>query len=220
MLLVAVLPQSGIDKAAEITGSGVDAIVMRIADPQRDIQDLPKIASALGEIPLGVWPKSVNKDGIEQLVRAKCDFIILDPATTSAAVLEQEEMGKVIGVDSSLDDSLVKAIEPLPLDAALIEQEGNLLSVYDLMHYRRIVDLVTKPILLMTHPELKDSDLRILSEIGVKGVVVEGWSKEKLVWLHQEIKTLPPVLKRRGERREAVLPRLEQEISSLPPEEV
>ncbi len=220
MLLIAVLSQSGIDKVAEIASCGVDAIITPLEDPQREIQDLPKIASALGGIPLGVWPKSVDKDRVEQLAQAKCDFIILEAATTSAAVLEQEELGKVIRMDFSLDDSLVKATSFLPLDAVLIEWAGDFLTIYDLMHYRRIFDLIAKPILLMTHLEPKDDDLRILWEIGVKGIVVEEWSKSELMQLHQEIKRLPSVPKRLWEKRETLLPRLNREISSLPCEEV
>jgi hypothetical protein len=209
MLLVALLPQSGIDNVAEITTSGVDAIITCLEDPQRDTQDLLQIASALGEIPLGVWPKSVDKDRVEQLAQAKCDFIVLEAATTSATVLEQEEIGKVIRIDFSLGDSLVKATSSLPLDAILIGQAGDFLTIYDLMHYRRIFDLIAKPILLMTHSELKYNDLRILSEIGVKGIVVQEWSQKELMQLHQEINRLPSVPKRRWEKREALLPRLE-----------
>jgi hypothetical protein len=224
MSLVAALPWGNIDKIAEIANIGVDAIVTRIEDSQGETQALKSIAQVVGGAPWGVWLKSVDKEGIKQLTEAKCDFLIFEAPTTSPALLQEKEMGKVIKMDPSLDDSLVKAIDQLPIDALLIEEEkGTLLNIYHLMHYQRIRSLISKPLLVTTRFKLADSDIQALRDIGVKGVIVEGegeWLKQEIARLHQVIGALPPAPKGGRERREALLPRLEQEISSAPPEEV
>jgi len=220
MLLIMALPQK--DSVAWLAKAEVDAILIHSPDLEQGVQTLRQVANSVGDIPCGLWPEAMTEEGMKQLKEAGGDFLIFEASTAPAILLQEEELGKVLKVNLPQDESLISAINELPMEVVLLEVKGKgeVLTISDLMYCQWLADLVDKPLLVATHQELTDKEIQSLWEAGVDGVVVEIEEKqlqERLTRLSQALKALPPRRKRRGERR-VMLTRLEQ--GSTMPEEI
>jgi len=220
MLLIVALPQKG--NVAWLTRTEVDAILIHSQDLEQGMQTLRQVANSIGDIPWGLWLAAITEEGMKQLREAGGDFLIFEASTTSAILLQEEKVGKVLKVDLPQDEGLIRTINQLPIEVVLLDvkKEGEFLTISDLIHCQWLAGLVDKPLLVATQQELTPKEIRSLWEAGVSGVVVEmkeEQPQERLKRLSQAIKALPSRTKRHGERR-AMLPRLGQ--GSTMPEEI
>jgi len=133
MVIVASVPLGNAKLAAIAAKAGADALLMTIKHQEKMDKALAKLSSAETDIPWGVSLNAVTKDEVEQLIEMGCDFVVFAPDKTPAAVLGEERIGKVLQIDSSLSDSLAKAINRLSIDAVLLgpvsEDESPLLCI-------------------------------------------------------------------------------------------
>jgi hypothetical protein len=215
MLLVASLP-CGDAKTAACAQDSADAVLVSIEDLKAEAKALKQMASAWAGIPWGVWLETATGDGIRQLQEMGCDFIVFDAARTAASALPEGEIG-------TLADGLVRTIDQLPVDGALLSpgSESPFLSVYLLMICQRLASMVRKPLVVATPSAVTDSDVESLWQAGVDGVVVSLETQgqgAKLLKLRQAIDGLPPPAKHRGEL-EALLPCVGEAGAELEEEE-
>jgi hypothetical protein len=195
---------------AKASVAGADAVLLSIPKA-----GLPKsLAKAFSAIPWGGWLEEVTGPGVKQLGEGGADFVIFPAASVSKVILEEERLGKVVEVEAALDAGLLRAIDDLPVDAVLIAGEKPSLTWQDLMLFRRGVNILSKPLLVMVSPEISSSELQALCEAGVAGVVVRGkWAK-----LRQMIDKLPsPEAGRR--RATPLVPRIVDEVRAVAEEE-
>lgn len=202
MVLIACLAESPA-RAAAAAKESADAVVLKGA------QSRGKLSASLGELP---WGASLVQAADEQLTQLKgegCDFLVFAATEAPPAVLLEEEMGKIVEIDPSLADGLVRAIEQLPIDAVLIGGEPSL-SVHRLLECQRVANLVRKPLIAVAPLDMAQQDLEGLRQAGIVGVVVEATAeaKEGLLRLRQTIDALPPSRRGRRERADALLPRV------------
>lgn len=202
MVLIAVLPEGDASAAAGGNGSA-DAWLVKEADSQ--------VLAALGQIP---WGASLEKGTEKELTHFKemgCDFLVFNPATAPLALLGDDELGKIVEVDASLSDGMIRAIDKLSVDAVLIGGDSEL-SVHRLMVCQHVANLVRKPLLALAPLDTPKEALEDFQEAGIVGVVVKlgGGGKKGLSQLRQAIDSLPPTRRRRKERMEALLPYLGQ----------
>jgi len=176
-----------------------------------------QIVASLGDLPWGVSLEEATGEELSQLKEMGCDFVVFNAARAPLALLREEEMGKIVEIEPSLADGLVRAIEQLPIDAVLVGEEGEL-SIHRLMVCQHLANLVRKPLVALAPIAMSKEDLQGLFEAGVAGVVVklEGGVKE-LSKLRQAIEELPSSRGRRKERVEPLLPYAVEEITE--PEE-
>ena len=220
MLLMVALPQS--DRVAWLAKAEVDAISIHSQDLEQGVQTLGQVVNSVGDIPCGLWPEAMTDEGMKQLREAGGDFLIFEASTAPAILLQEEELGKVLKVDLPQDESLMSALNQLPIEVVLLEvkREGEVLTISDLMYCQWLAGLLDKPLLVATQQEMTDKEIRSLWEAGVDGVVVEikeEQAPERLIRLSQAIRALPPRRKRRGERG-VTLTRLEP--GSTMPEQI
>ncbi len=195
--------------------SGADAVLISQLSP--GAKALQKIARSLPNIPWGLILEDINRKGIRPMIEAGCDFVVF-PASAAIALPDDDKIGKVLQVESSLSEGLIRAINELPADAVLIarEQEGECpITWRHLMLFQRFADLLTKPLLVPVPLNMAANELQILWEIGVDGVVAEVGGErpgERLEELRQTIDklTLAP---RQRRKTEALLPRIGGETS-------
>ena len=134
------------------------------------------MSQAVPDIPWGGWLKNIDQGGIKQMAKAGCDFVVFPAANTSLALLQNDEIGKILEVESSLNEGLLRAVNELPIDAVLIagEQEGEyFLTWHHLMLFQRFADLLTKPLLVSIPPNVTANELQVLWGVGVDGAVIE-----------------------------------------------
>jgi hypothetical protein len=218
--LVASLTQEGVDGSSADSITGIDAGLLRISRPEAITESLQKMIETLPDIPCGVWLQGSIRGGIKQLTGAGCDFIVFPAADTPLTIVEKGEVGRILEVEPSLNEGLLRTVNELPVDAVLIageEKKEGPLTWQQLMRFQRFADLLTKPLLVSAPAKLAGSELLALWEAGVSGVVVEadtGQAQDRLKKLRQEIDKLDFPSQRRREKPEAILPRTGREMGT------
>jgi len=224
MLLIASLAQVDVDRLADCV-AGADAGLLQIPKSSSGVKALQEICQAMSGIPWGGWLRDIGRGGIRQMVKAGCDFVVFPAAKTSLAILQNDELGKILEVEPLLDEGLLKAADDLPVDAVLIageQRKDYFLTWHHLMLFRRCADLLTKPLLVSVPSDVAASELQALWEAGVGGVVVEAGIEQpvgRLAELRQTIDklTFPPPGKRR--KVEPLLPYIRGETEIVSEEE-
>lgn len=222
MLLVASLAEADVEGLADYV-AGADAGLLVISKPSSGVETFNKASQAVSAIPWGGWLRSIGSREIEQMVKVECDFVVFPAATTSLTILQNKEVGKILEVEASLGEGLLKAIDELPVDAVLIDGEKKEgLTWHHLMLFQRFANLLTKPLLVSIPSNVMVNELQALWEAGVDGVIVEagaGQPVESVSNLRQVIDRLTfPPQRKRG-KTEALLPYIGPERGTVAEEE-
>lgn len=214
--LVASLAQENAEKLIDYV-DGADAGLLRISGPNTAAGILQSTCQAVSDIPWGGWLANNIQGEVEQILKADCDFLVFPAVSTPLALLQNEEVGKILEVAASTDEGLLRATNQLPIDAVLItseQKEDNYLTWQHLMLFQRFADLLTRPLLVSVPLEVTAGEFQALWEAGVDGVVIEievGQPQDKLRDLRQVVDKLVFSLPRKREKREPLLPRPPQE---------
>jgi len=219
MLLVASLAEANVDSVADYV-AGADAGLLHISKLTSGMEALGEVSQAVPDIPWGGWLRGISQREMRQMKRVGCDFVIF-PAGSSLAILQNDEVGKILEVEASLDEGLLKTIDELPVDAVLIagEQKGDYsLTWQHLMLSWHFANSLAKPLLVSVPSRVSASELQMLWEAGVDGVIVEagvGGLKD----LRQAVDRLTFPLQRRRRKAEALLPYISAELGVATEEE-
>ena len=153
--------------------SGMDSILLDVRDKGFEVEivsGMPK------DIPWGVWLKSIRQKELKQLKNAGCDFIVFPAESTPLEIIE-EDMGKILEVDTTINDLVLRSVVDLPVDAVCVsvsQGKSNTLTWYDLMILQRFGGFPKKPLLAYIPTKVSSSELEALWEAGVMAVVSEG----------------------------------------------
>ncbi|MBI1886253.1 MAG: hypothetical protein HYS09_08095 [Chloroflexi bacterium] len=202
MLLLARLPADDAKRLKEAAEKGADAVLFDGGDASRlKLRDNTDIL-------WGALVPEARADTVGRLKEAGADFLAFAPEGTGADVLLDEQLGFVLAVNSDLSDAALRVLEGLPLDALLLPRLDSPLTVRRQLDLRRLYLLSRTPLLVEVPPDVEASQLRVLRESGVAGVVVDGKSGwNRLQSVRAAIDGLPPGRGRpREERAEAILP--------------
>lgn len=203
--------------------AGADAALVRPADTPGE-KDLRKIAGSLDDIPWGLYLEDDSDGLMEKAGESGLDFVVFSTAGRIAAMPQDKKIGKVMEVDSSMDDTLLRAVNQLPVDAVLLADglESVPLLWHQLLIFQHLADLFPKPLIIPAPIDLSTAELKALWDAGVDGILVDtdmekaGGFKE----LRQAIDALPPRERRKGGTLRVVLPRAAAEGQpATPPDE-
>ena len=217
MLLIASLTQaSNVGRLADYIA---DADAVLFTKVSSGVKTLQKMAQSVPSIPWGIWLEDIDRKGITPMVEAGCDFIVF-PASAALALPEDDKVGKILQVEASLSEGLLKTINELPVDAVLIANEPaeeSFLTWRHLMLFHRLADLLAKPLLASIPLNVTANELQVLWKTGVDGAVVEigiGQLAARIKELRQTIDklTFPP---RPRKKVEALLPRIGEETGTV-----
>lgn len=223
MLLIANLTKANVDSLADYV-TGADGGLLHISQGS-GVKTLREVSQAITEIPWGWWSRGGGQREIEQIVKAGCDFVVLPATSTPLTIPQGNEVGRILQVEASLSEDLLRTINDLPIDAVLVtseQEKGYFLTWHHLMLFRRFTNLLTKPLLASIPPKVTTNEFQALREAGVDGVIVEveaGQPAGKLNELRQTIDKLPSLSPRKRGKAEALLPRIAQETDPIPEEE-
>lgn len=224
ILLIASLARADAGEVANYV-AGADAGLLRIPKLSSGARVIKEMSQAVSDIPWGGWLRDTGKEGIKQIAKAGCDFVVFQAANTSLAILQNDEVGKILQVEASFNEGLLRAVNELPVDAVLIasELEGEYsLTWYHLILFQYFADLLTKPLLVSVPSKVTDNELQVLWEAGVGGVVVEvgvGQPAGKVKKLRQTIDSLSLPSQRKRGKAKALLPHVSSEASMVTEEE-
>ena len=173
MILVASLPEATRGGNSADYVAGADAGLLCITKLSSGVKALEKISKAVPEIPWGGWVKNISSEEIKLLVEAGADFVLF-PSTSSIDVAQKEGVGRILEVEASIGEGLLRAIDRLPVDAVLMgSEEGEGITWHQLMRYHRYTSLLSKPLLVSVTLQVTGNELQALGEAGVDGVLVE-----------------------------------------------
>lgn len=202
--------------------AGADAGLLCTSKLSSGAQTLQKIAQAIPNIPWGVWLGDNSQTEIEEMLKAGCDFVVF-PANTSLT-LRESKVGKILAVERTIPEGLLRTINELPIDAAIIvgERQGEFLTWQQLMLFQRFAGLLTKPLLVSIPTKVTAGGLQALWEAGVDGIVIDITMEppqDRVRELRQIIDQLDFPPSRKRVRVEPVLPRISQDTSVVTTEE-
>jgi hypothetical protein len=213
------------DAAGSISGiiPGADAVLFSDETSQLTAAALKKITKNLKDVPLGLFLEE-SKETTSALEEAGFDFIVISPMSPVKDMPKNEKTGKIIQVDSSMDDGILHAVNDLPADAALVTDtfgEGDTLVWHHLMLLRHIALLISKPLIVPVPAAITENELKALWDAGVEAVLVPvDISKgENLKDLHDTAAKLPRRKPKKQGKMNVFLPRQTETKEAPPPEE-
>ncbi len=226
MLLVASLTDAEDIAGLSHSLTVADAVLLHITGLKSANSQFQKTARSLPDIPWGAWLEDVAEKGLEALVKAGCDFTVFPAMSRVSAIPQDSKIGRILLVETSISDGLLRTVNELSVDAVLLAAETDpepSLTWRRLMLVQHIASLLAKPLLIALPPGSAAGDLKALWKAGVDGIVVASGSGqpegrlEELRRAIDELSLLPP--RRRG-KTEALLPRIGPEATAAaPPEE-
>jgi hypothetical protein len=215
--LAVILPSRNLEKNLENLG-GVEAVFVRVAGVD-DIKAIEKACQNKDNPPAGGLVPSGEKIVLETIPAGSCDFVAV-PTGFLLSLSEEEALGKVLELDFGLEDSLLRSVNDLPVDAVLFDGKfGDGLKLADLMAVRRAALLVSKPILVVVPLTLRQSELQHLWNLGVSGIIVEisdSASLKKLAELRKHLEKLSLPSLHKKDKVSPILPRLAPEAPPPP----
>jgi hypothetical protein len=223
ILLVASLAQASAGNLADLV-AGADAGLLSISGTGGDFKTLRQCAAAVPNIPWGGWFKGPIRRRGQPVKDSGCDFVVF-PAKMPFGVLEDTKAGRILEVEATLDEGLLRTVDELPVDGVLIsaKEDGLPVTWQQLMLFQRASRLLAKPLLVPVPPEVAAAELRMLWQAGVDGVILElgdGRAREGLGKLREAVNKLTfPSRIRRG-RVGALLPKIGGEVGPGSEEEL
>ena len=183
-----------------LADSPADALLITL--DASDSGAVGRVSDALGDRLWGARVGSASSDDIGRLKEAGCDFIVFDAEGTSAAVLNDGDLGKVIAVafnEPEFDEEEAKAIRTLDIDCALLTPPDGLmpLTVQKLLSIQKMRSTVRKRTVLNVPADTGKSELETLRNAGVAAIAVSlAEAGDETQRLKDDIANLP---RRRGQ---------------------
>jgi hypothetical protein len=200
---------------------GADAVLIYSNKTELTLKEIQKTVKSLGDIPWGVY---LEESGSETaaLIEAGCDFIVFSPASRITDLPQDENTGKILQLESSMDDGLLRAVNDLPADAVLVTDalaENEILTIHHLMIYRHVANYIGKPLITPVPANIAEADLKALRDAEIKGVMAEidTTNGEDLKELKKKIVKLPPRIVKKQEKGGVIIPHIA--TAAAPPDE-
>jgi hypothetical protein len=217
LLILSLAPEA--IKSADTGSAG--AVLIRPNDTPLTAASVKKIAEALPDIPVGIYLEDTNDKEIDELAEAGADFLVFPASGRISTPSEDKKTGRILQVESSMDDSLLRAANSLPVDAILAADTftGGQMSWHELMIFQHLANSFAKPLIINIPPNITEAELKALWEAGADGAVVEAdkMKASGMKELQKIISKLPPRSARKRGKVDAVLPRTGGGVSSAPP---
>jgi hypothetical protein len=149
---------------------------------------------------------------VEQTIEAGADFIVL-PANGEVSPPDKK-VGKILQIEASITDVLLRTVSSLPVDAVLIKEEENglVLTWKRLMLIHRFTSLAGKTLMIEVLPTASGAELQQIWEAGVSGIIVKTdveQAEAVVLNLRNIIDKLTFPSKRKQEKSMAIVPHIE-----------
>jgi hypothetical protein len=170
-LIARIEATADIAQLADYISSADAAIIARVSTDQKTMTD---VSRALPNTVWGLWLEGKSRQPLKAQITAGADFFIM-PLDSESDLSDIEKTGKILLVESSLSEGLIRTINELPVDAVLLaegEAEKSAVTWHQLMLCQRFADLLSKPLLLSVPESVSSAGLKALWDTGVDGVVI------------------------------------------------
>lgn len=203
MTLAAIISDHWAQGVHDAIAAGADAVLLSGRPNDRDVKEA---VAAAGDKPCGAV---LNDASASALRDAGIDFIVVEPDTPAAALLDQK-LGFVFHLRGDLTDIQLRTLDPLPLDAILLEREATPATILRRMELQRITALARTALFVPVPPETEQPDLLTLRDAGVAIIAIDLKERnaiDAMKRLRAVIDALPrPRPRRRDERPSVSIP--------------
>ncbi|MFC1935062.1 hypothetical protein ACFLXZ_01960 [Chloroflexota bacterium] len=221
MLLITSLPQPTSNARLADYAKDSDAILLRFDKSSEKNGGQPEPVHSLPNIPWGKWIEDVDEKDARKMTDAGCDFAVFPPNSTVSALGQGKKIGKILQIESSIGDGLLRTLNELPVDAVLIpagKDKETRLTWRHLMLFQRSANILTKPLLVTLPPNITANEIRLLWEAGIDGIIIttgDDLQENKPAELRRAIAELDRLPPRKRGKTEALLPHVSEEIKTV-----
>ena len=200
MLLLGTVTLRGMYRVSTVRKKLVDALLITL--DSEDSKELTDNADSLEGLLWGVSVSGIDQERIATLKEAGCDFVVFD-SSANAAVLNDEDLGKIMRVGKDLSEGSAAAINDLPVDGALFTTDDLRLplSVKDLIDIESVRGMLGKPFMVDVPTDLSTPELEVIRDTGTAALAVDVLSKA-VRELAERVDSLKPKRHRSGRRDE------------------
>ncbi|MCH7481566.1 MAG: hypothetical protein IIC31_01840 [Chloroflexi bacterium] len=201
MLLLGALAAGDAEGANLAADGALDGTIV-VGTGGADKAGVDRSAAALKGTTFGVW-----LDEAQPAMPEGADFGVFSSETTPASALSGNERTTVMHVVPELDDSLLRTIENLPVDAFLVSlADAGSLTVRQLMRLARVRGVTSRPILVHVASLPTQEEIELLRDAGAGAVVVDlaGQTAASLKALRDLLDDLPHEAPKRRKGRGVV----------------
>ncbi len=168
MLLLGAVDAGNDSQAKLVKDAGLDAAIVKGLKPAKK-DDIDKSSKTLSKVTFGVW-----QDEAQAKDPAGSDFQVFSAESTPIGSLSGEKRTIVMQVVPELNDSLLRTIDQLPVDAFLVSlADAESLTVAQLMRLARVRGVTSNWILAHLVSLPSQEELEQLHDIGVGGIIVD-----------------------------------------------
>jgi hypothetical protein len=203
-----------------------DAVLIQSVKSRLTAKNIEKAVESLPNTPWGIFLEDNDGKKMGTLIEAGCDFVTFPAAGKISDTPTDEKVGRILQVEASIDDGLIRAVNDLPVDAALIGdtyETSDSLVWHQLMIFQHLANLISKPLLASVPVSINESELKALWEVGIDGVVIaiDDAAADCLPEIRKKIEKLPARSMRKRGKMEALLPRAtgNETMPSVPDED-
>ncbi|MBI4298964.1 MAG: hypothetical protein HY666_04300 [Chloroflexi bacterium] len=217
VLLVGLLSVQELQEAPSLAQSPVDALLIK--SNLSELNLLSDIFTQSAGLLWGLRLDETSAKEVEKVREMGCDFLVFDAEGASADILQDQETGKVLTIDMTLEEGMARAIEDSLVDAVLLVpiQEILPLTVQRLLEIQSVRTLVAKPFLIEISAPPGGKGLECLRDADISGVVMSlSQGGEVIQRVRQEIDSIPR-RKPKAERPGAIIPRLSPGLGTARP---
>ena len=200
-----------IQLAVYITGTKAKGLTKEIEGP--DAVVLPVSASGNGKSLTGAWLAKGDADEAEKAMNNDADFVILP--VTGDVLPPDKKIGKILQIESSITDVLLRTVNELSVDAVLLAEDKENESSFTwkrMMLIQRFSSMLNKPLLIEVAPGINEKEMQMVWDAGISGVLLKTDAEQaetSVLELRAIIEKLSFPSKRKREKSLAFLPRAE-----------
>lgn len=205
LLILAEVTDAASVRASAEAGAGA---ILYAGDPAT----ISPIIDAAGDIPVGSLLESATSDQVTVLADAGADFFILDDDRAAADALLERRLGHVLLLGTDADgpnEERLRMLAALDLDALLLTEPLNALTVLDHLRLRRIVSLARAPLIVTATTATgvpAPSTLEVWRDAGAPVVLLRSQDHDATAALVRATNEVRPPRERREDRPDALLP--------------
>ncbi|MDA0733574.1 MAG: hypothetical protein O2909_12895 [Chloroflexi bacterium] len=193
----------GIKTAAD---ASVDALFVSGAAGPEGLKKLTQSVKA----PWGAQVSSLTEEEAQSYQDSGSDLLVFNLDGTAASALASQDIARILCVDTGIDETELRTIASLPVDAFLISMKSvaGPWTLRDLATLGFISRRVDKYILVEVSQSPGKRDLEALRDVGVSALVMDVGSTgaEGLSALKTALLEMPRPTSRSRQRRRAILP--------------
>ena len=200
-----------IQVVVNVTGGNLKSLLKELGEA--DALVLPKSAAGIDSVIYGTWLTKGDDEEVEKSIKSGADFIIMP--SNGKVLSPDKKVGKILQIEATISDILLRAVSELPVDAVLLtEEKENGLGVTwkRMMLIHRFSSLLNKPLLIEVLPDVEANELQVIWEAGVSGVIVTADAEQAaaiIPGLRKVIDKLSFPAKRKREKSLAIVPHIE-----------